>query len=138
MINMSTNFKCLVCDRTIGSNELALHKQQEPNGYKYAILWPEYNPLDNYCYDIDVPIYHSAVISKALDVRKVYILDEGKNISGSMKDYLVTKTIKLAEKKKKNSFLTLLLQATMHFLLHAKHRCMDIIHSSLFQSQVIK
>ena len=93
-----------MCNDTITSLKILPHKQQEPNGYKYAMLWPEYNPLIDYCYDIDVPIYQSTVFSKALGVRKVYILDEGKNISGSMKDYLVAKTIKLAEKQKLSIF----------------------------------
>jgi len=98
------NFKCLMCNHTITSDQIALHKQQEPNGYKYAMLWPEFNPIIDYCYDIDVPIYSSTVFSKVLGVRKVYILDEGKNISGSMKDYLVAKTIDLARKQKQTIF----------------------------------
>ena len=98
------DFKCLMCNHFVNSNQIAHHKQQIPNGHKYAILWPEYNPLTDYCYDIDVPIYNSTVFSKALGVQKVYILDEGNNISGSMKDYLVTKAINLAEKNNQSIF----------------------------------
>jgi threonine synthase len=117
------NFKCLLCNHSVASDKIAHHKQHIPNGYKYAILWPEYNPLTDYCYDIDVPIYNSRVFSKALGVRKVYILDEGNNISGSMKDYLVTKAINLAENNKQSIFkiassgnhaLSLAIQTRLH------------------------
>jgi len=117
------NFKCLMCNKTVNSDQIELHKQQEPNGYKYAILWPDYNPLIDYCYDIEIPIYSSSLISKALGVKKVYILDEGQNISGSMKDYLVTKTLNLAAKKNISFFnlassgnhaLSLAIQTQLH------------------------
>jgi threonine synthase len=93
-----------MCNRTVTSDQIEIHKQQEPNGYKYAMLWPDYNPLTDYCYDIDIPIYCSRTISNFLGVKKVYILDEGHNVSGSMKDYLVKKTLNLAEKKNVSFF----------------------------------
>jgi len=102
----SNSFQCLICNRTVTRDQKELHKQKDPDGYKYAILWPEYYPLTDYCYDVDIPIYCSSFFSKALGVKKVYILYEGKNISGSMKDYVVLKAINLAEKKK-NSFFNL-------------------------------
>ncbi|ETR68136.1 MAG: hypothetical protein OMM_10844 [Candidatus Magnetoglobus multicellularis str. Araruama] len=104
-----------MCNHTVVSDTVDFHKQIDPQGCQYAILWPEYNPLIDYCYDIDIPIYHSTVLSKALNVRKVYILDEGYNVSGSMKDYLVRKSIHLAEKKI-YQFLILPLQVIMLYL----------------------
>jgi len=146
---ISNNFSCLMCRSTVPSEKIGIHKQQEPDGYKYAMLWPEYNPLIDYCYDIDVPIYQSTVISKALDVRKVYILDEGKNISGSMKDYLVAKTIALAEKQKQSIFnlassgnhaLSLAKQTQLHgyySLIFVPESSFKLKHLSTFENTLI-
>jgi threonine synthase len=151
--NMRNNdikyFKCLMCNHTIKSDQIRRHKQKAPNGLKYAILWPNYNPFIDYCYDIDIPIYHSTVLSKALGVRKVYILDEGCNISGSMKDYLVKKTIQLAEKKNISIFniassgnhaLSLANQTQMHgysSLIFVPASSFKIKHLSTFDNTLV-
>jgi threonine synthase len=124
------NFKCLICNETVRSDKILRHKQREPNGNNYAILWPEYNCSCNYCHDINVPIYHSTVFSKALGVHKVYILDEGCNLSGSMKDHVVTKTIHLAEQKKRSIFN--LASSGNHALSLAIHTQRHGYHALLF------
>jgi len=142
-------FKCLMCNHTIVSDTVDFHKQIDPQGCQYAILWPEYNPLMNYCYDIDIPIYNSTVLSKALNVRKVYILDEGHNVSGSMKDYLVRKSIHLAEKKNISIFniassgnhaLSLAKLSQMHgyySLIFVPSSCQKMKHLAMFDNTLI-
>jgi threonine synthase len=97
-------FKCLICNETVTSDKILLHKQREPDGKDYGIFWPELHSEIVDCHDIDIPIYHSTVFSKALNVQKVYILDEGSNLSGSMKEHVVAKAIQLAEQKKQTIF----------------------------------
>jgi len=95
---MSFEYKCLLCDRLITSDQITLHKQKHADTYEYATLWPINDPFIDFCYDVDIPIYSSKIIADTIGVKKVYILDEGYNYSGSMKDYLVKRSIDIGIK----------------------------------------
>lgn len=87
--------RCLVCGMVISKENLVKHKQSHPDLRGYGIMWPL---LDRHSVDekgTSIPIYESSLIARALGVRKVYVRDEGLNLSGSMKDYLVAQAVTL-------------------------------------------
>lgn len=95
---------CLITNKEIENLEFLSHKKKL--GIKeYGIFWPTEYPL-GYLLKTDwpeIPIIREEGLAKYLGVHSVFIRYEGKNITGSMKDYLITAAVEdnhLHENKK--------------------------------------
>ena len=89
-------FKCLLCQQNITRKDLAEHKASHHEGRRYGIMWPITDGniiIDEYT--SSVPTFTSPLLASMLGVKQVYIRDEGKNLSGSMKDYIVKEAVNL-------------------------------------------
>lgn len=96
---MKTYFRCLLCGAIINGDEAISHKEYiHPSQQHYGMLWP-FPAMDvEERYLRRVPVYESDVFADALGVKKVYIIDEGQNLSGSMKDYSVSRAVQIGLK----------------------------------------
>ncbi len=92
---MLKTYRCLICGAITTDETVYEHKQHHPNLLGYGIMWPDEAAQANLTHSASIPVYESAVIAEALGVRRVYIRDEGRNPSGSMKDYLVGRAVTL-------------------------------------------
>ena len=88
-------WRCLICDREVRRHELLAHKEIHRSMAHYGFMWPicDKESQDNYPWTI--PIFYSDYLADYLGVKRVYIRDEGRNPSGSMKDYTVRRAIEL-------------------------------------------
>lgn len=91
---MEREYLCLLCKKVILESSIEDHKMDEHLLIKhYGMMWPLFRE-DSSGRDLaPIPTYDSPIIAKELNVKKVYIRDEGQNTSGSMKDYGVEKAI---------------------------------------------
>jgi len=93
-------YLCLLCGRKIEERDIELHKKiSHRNEKHYGIMWPLFREREVRRDLWKVPIYESPIFAKEIGVRKVYIRDEGQNFSGSMKDYIVERGVKLGLKE---------------------------------------
>ncbi len=87
--------KCLFCGEDVCSLGISAHKKNHAGVAVYGCMWP-YNTNEDLNRNLSkVPMYESAFLAHALNVRKVYIRDEGQNFSGSMKDYSTERAVRL-------------------------------------------
>lgn len=101
---MITQYKCLLCEREIKSHELQPHKNHHQSFSHYGFMWPTQAQKGKLYSCARVPTYTSTIIAEILGVQKVYIRDEGMNISGSMKDYVVQQALDLGLEEKYDAF----------------------------------
>ncbi len=92
---MAKIFECLICGNTVYESDIYTHKAVHPGLKSYGYMWPSYyeeNPNRNLRL---APIHQSTLFAEAIGVSEVYIRDEGQNLSGSMKDYIVEEAVNL-------------------------------------------
>ena len=97
---MKNSFRCLLCGAVINGDEAICHKEGMHFSQKhYGMLWPLSVMAVEDRYLRRTPVYESDVFADALGVKKVYIKDEGQNFSGSMKDYSVSRAVRIGLKQ---------------------------------------
>ncbi|MFH1188292.1 MAG: PLP-dependent lyase/thiolase [bacterium] len=90
---MKPSYLCLLCNRRIDANKLSAHKAEHKESDHYGFLWPLFSNHRQNRRLCTVATYTSPYIAQELGISKVYIRDEGSNLSGSMKDYLVEQAV---------------------------------------------
>lgn len=98
------SYFCLLCnERDIRPNDVHAHKSSHGNAKRYGMMLPQSfmpSPIPTTV----VPTYSSPVIARVLGVSEVYIRDEGVNPSGSMKDYIVDRIVRMGTERGYKSF----------------------------------
>ncbi|AKM82084.1 TPA: hypothetical protein DD449_03220 [Candidatus Berkelbacteria bacterium] len=91
-------FVCLLCNRLVSYTFIEVHKQvYHPEFSGYGMMWPNSYNVPQSRNLMKIPIYESEILAETLNVEKVWIRDEGQNLSGSMKDYSTERAVKLAK-----------------------------------------
>ncbi|MFH1522528.1 MAG: PLP-dependent lyase/thiolase [Patescibacteria group bacterium] len=102
---MIRTLRCLLCNKEILMSDLVRHKEDHPNERHYGIMWPLcFRTAESEAVNFMPPVHESKVLAEIIGVKKVFILDEGRNISGSMKDYIVREAINLGLYEDCNAF----------------------------------
>lgn len=96
---MKQRYFCLMCSKVVDRERVLEHKATKHKDVThYGIMWPlereETLGFDEPSSQ-NIPVYDSEFLVGELNVAHVYIRDEGRNFSGSMKDFIVERAIKI-------------------------------------------
>ena len=91
----SRRYRCLLCEQLVMEEAISSHKATHIDYQHYGLMWPLFQESSaDRCLNA-VPIHASPMFARILGVTQVFIRDEGQNLSGSMKDYIVERAITL-------------------------------------------
>jgi len=89
-------FRCLLCNKTVSAKMVSQHKTAHHNEYRhYGMMWQVGGNNDKTLSNSKSRVIACPTIAKMVGVSMLYILNEGFNPSGSMKDYLTTRAVSL-------------------------------------------
>ncbi len=96
-------YRCTVCEQHVSREEIQGHKSSHPGHAGYGIMWPVTTQEPCTTVSWSVPTLRAPSLAKRLGVRSVYVRDEGRAPSGSMKDYITQLAVSYAARSKSHA-----------------------------------
>lgn len=89
------NFQCLLCNKVVSEKLVFQHKSKKHNQHRhYGLMWQLGNTAE-IGHGSKSKVISCPTLAKMAGVDMLYVLNEGFNPSGSMKDYLTAKAVSL-------------------------------------------
>ena len=93
------NFQCLLCNKVVSEKLVSQHKSEKHNQYRhYGLMW-QLGDNGEASRNSKSKVISCPTLAKMAGVDMLYVLNEGFNPSGSMKDYLTAKAVSLGNVK---------------------------------------
>lgn len=90
------NFQCLLCNKVVSKKFVSQHKLEKHTDYRhYGLTWQLGDNGEASHNSSKSKVISCPILAKMAGVDMLYILSEGFNPSGSMKDYLTAKAVSL-------------------------------------------
>ena len=89
------NFQCLLCNKVVSEKFVSRHKSEKHTQYRhYGLMW-QLGGNGEDSHNSKSKVISCPTLAKMTGVDMLYVLNEGFNPSGSMKDYLTAKAVSL-------------------------------------------